>query len=519
VVAFADQSCAEFTPIVGKSGLRAGLSAFPPLVIREVERVLDEAFNLDYSSRDLSVHVVHFSGLPYYGTAKSLTAYGLVGEALKRGVLKSGSVVVEPTSGNTGLALADILHSIGISFIMVVSRKISEGFEAELSRRFAAKTIEVDDPSSTEPVLEFIRHHRNTSFILVVKLPTNYCPTDEPTGAIAYAKKLVDEGGGGYGLVMLDQYTNNANPDIHREFTAPSILRAVEQRLKGGRRLYVFLSGGTFGTALGLAQFIVKHNLDAKLVLALPRGEDVFGVVDLDNAKRRKFFKELQALAQHSGRPELFEVVEVDSPMEKISRLWDINQKLRSLDTHVDLSGGYSSMLVLWCAINYITQRGLRNAVCVLLFHDSSKMYPKPRASPITQLKDDSIFIDKLEVDRMLREERARIVYVDPIPAPMPKDAMYKLRSQLEKTFNADVDTLDIKNIEDVLNLDGSLNLEEIKLKPDFVDQLLQASAKRPIVFVCPHGGTSRLLASKLKSMGVDRVYSLKGGVQTILQE
>ncbi|PSN92586.1 hypothetical protein B9Q08_01195 [Candidatus Marsarchaeota G2 archaeon ECH_B_SAG-M15] len=202
------------------------------MVVREVSDILQRAVSVDYSSRDVSVHVVHFSGLPYYGSAKSLTAYGMVSEALKRGVLKPGSVVVEPTSGNTGLALAEILRSLGASFIMVVSRKISGAFEAELSRRFAAKTIEISDPSNTEAVLEFIRHHRDEPFTLVVKLPTNYCPTDEPTGAIAYAKKLVDDGGDG--LMMLDQYTNNANPEIHREFTAPSILRAVEQRLKGG---------------------------------------------------------------------------------------------------------------------------------------------------------------------------------------------------------------------------------------------------------------------------------------------
>ncbi len=518
MVTFADQSSTEFAPIFRDiEEFKVGLSFFPPLVIREVAGMLNEVFKLDYSSREISVHVVHFSGLPYYGTAKSLTAYGMVREALKRGVLKPGSVVVEPTSGNTGLALADILHRLGASFIMVVSRKISEGFEAELSRRFAAKTIEVDNLLSTEPVFEFVRQHRDTPFTLVVKLPTNYCPTDEPTGAIAYAKKLVNDGGGG--LVMLDQYTNNANPEIHRDFTAPSILRAVEQRLKGGRRLYVFLSGGTFGTALGLAQFIVEHNLDAKLVLALPRGEDVFGVVDLDNAKRRKFFKELQALARHSGKPELFEVVELDSPMEKISRVWDINQKLKTIDTRIDLSGGYSSMLVLWCALNYITQRGLRSAECVLLFHDSSKMYSAPRPSPITQLKDESIIVDKLEADRMLREANARIVYVDPIPAPMPEDAKDKLRSQLEKAFSTGGDVFDIKNIEDVLNLDGSLSLDEIRLRPEFVDNLLQASAKRPIVFVCPHGGTSRLVVSKLRGMGVDWAYSLKGGLQTILQE
>jgi Cysteine synthase len=518
VITFADRSCTEFeanSRDIATSKL--DLSGFPPLVVREVSDILQRAVSVDYSSRDVSVHVVHFSGLPYYGSAKSLTAYGMVSEALKRGVLKPGSVVVEPTSGNTGLALAEILRSLGASFIMVVSRKISGAFEAELSRRFAAKTIEISDPSNTEAVLEFIRHHRDEPFTLVVKLPTNYCPTDEPTGAIAYAKKLVDDGGDG--LMMLDQYTNNANPEIHREFTAPSILRAVEQRLKGGRRLYVFLSGGTFGTALGLAQFIVEHNLNAKLVVALPRGEDVFGVVDLDNAKRRKFFKELQALAQRSGKPELFEVVEVDSPMEKISRVWDINQKLKTLDNHVDLSGGYSSILVLWCALNYITERGLRSAECVLLFHDSSKMYPTPRPSPITQLKDESIIVDKLEVDRMISEEKARIVYVDPIPAPMPEDAKDKLRSQLEKAFSTRGDALDIKNIQDVLNLDGSLSLEEIRLKPEFVDHLLQSSAKRPIVFVCPHGGTSRLLASKLRGMGVDWVYSLKGGLQTIVQE
>ncbi|MEM3656188.1 MAG: pyridoxal-phosphate dependent enzyme [Thermoprotei archaeon] len=516
MVAFAGQSLTDSTSERGGFDGARG-SGLPPLFVHDASGVLNKTFGLDLSSKDVDVHIAHFSGLPHYGTAKSLTAYSMVSEALERGRLKPGGIVVEPTSGNTGLALADILHNMGASLIMVVSRKISSSFEEELTARFGAKTIELDDPTDTQVVHEFVAHNRGSPFVLIVKLPTNYCPTDEPSGAIAYAKRLVKEGNGGF--VMLDQYTNEANPSIHRGFTAPSIMRAVENCVKGGRRLYVFLSGGTFGTALGLAQFFVEHAVSAKLIIALPRGEDVFGVVDLDNAKRRKFYKELEALAESSGRPDLFEVVEIDSPMEKISKLWGFNRVLREMNTQVDLTGGYSSMLVLRCALDCIESGKLQSAVCVLLFHDTSKMYPQPKQISPSVFIDESMIVEKQEAERILLEKNGRIVYVDPIPVPMGEDTKAKLKAQLEKVFKTRVESYDIKSIEDVLVLDGSLSLSDIRLRPEFVNYTRQASAKTPIVLVCPHGGTSRLLASKLHSMGVMNVYGLRGGLQSILQE
>jgi cysteine synthase/rhodanese-related sulfurtransferase len=489
--------------------MQAGLEALRPV---DATRLLERCFGVALESKGIGVYIVSFSGLPHYGTAKSLTAYSMVADALAKGTLKAGCIVVEPTSGNTGLALADILRSVNVSFVMVVSRKISVAFEEELRSRFGAAVIEVDDPSSTEPVFEFVSKHGGSTFTLLVKLPVNYCPTEEPTGAIAYAKKLVDESRGG--IMMLDQYNNDANPEVHRLITARSIFGGAPA--SDGRPLYVFLSGGTFGTALGLARHIVDAKVDAKLVVALPRGEDVFGVVDHDNAKRRRFYKELVELASKSGR-QLFEVVDVDSPSEKIAKMWAVNRMLKSFDGNIDLTGGYSSMLVIWCALDYVERRSLRDAVCVLLFHDSAQRYPEPVARLRgTQVEAGDLIIDFEEAKKLVASGDAHIVYVDPIPAPMPMDAKLKLKDELESMFGAKLGDQDIYNIEDAISLDGTMDLVDAGLKPQFFERVVRLASGTTVIFVCPHGGTSRIVASKARSLGVNRAYSLKGGLDSL---
>jgi cysteine synthase/rhodanese-related sulfurtransferase len=478
------------------------------LPLYEITQQVEKTFAKDLRSRSTLLFALPFSSLPFYGTAKSLPAYAMVEKAIKEGKLERGKIVVEPTSGNTGLALAEILNSLGHSFIMVVSRKISPHFEMELVKRFGAKTLELEDPYDTDSVLQFIETHSNTPFVLLVKLPINYCPTDEPTGAIAYSKRLVDHGSDK--ILMLDQYTNSANPEIHKAVTAPSIVKGVGELLKKGKKLFVFLSGGTFGTALGLAQFFIENDIHAKLVIALPRGEDVFGIVDLDNAKKRRFYQELFSLIQK--RKDLVEIVEIYKPLEKVSLMWKINEEL-SKNKDLDLTGGHSSMLVLWCALEYIQQKELNNAVCVLLFHDSSKRYDKPTETSEVQI-DESVTLDEKRVQKLISEKGAYILFVDPIPSATPQEVKATVIEKIRTRFGVALEKEQIKNIEEVIQIDER-SLKEAKFKEEFLSLIAQVAPSKPVVFVCPHGGTSKILASKVRSLGYENVFSLKGGLDS----
>jgi cysteine synthase/rhodanese-related sulfurtransferase len=480
------------------------------LPLYEITNEVEKTFAKSLRSNDTVLFALPFSSLPFYGTAKSLPAFAMVERAIKEGKLKPEKIVVEPTSGNTGLALAEILNSLGHSFVMVVSRKISSHFEMELVRRFNAKTLELEDPSDTDSVLQFIETHNRTPFVLLVKLPINYCPTDEPTGAIAYSKRLVERGKGK--ILMLDQYTNSANPEIHKTVTAPSIIKGVDEYLKNGKKLFVFLSGGTFGTALGLTQFFIEKDIRVKLVIALPRGEDVFGIVDLDNAKRRRFYQELFSLLQKNAKSDLVEIVEIDKPLEKVSFMWKINEEF-SKNKDLDLTGGHSSMLVLWCALEYIEQKQLNNAVCVLLFHDSSKRYDKPTETAAFEI-DENVTVDETKVEKLIAEKGARLLFVDPIPSFTPKEVKATVCEKIRSRFGVTLESWQIKNIEEVIQIDER-SLKEAKFKEEFLSLIAQVAPSKPIVFVCPHGGTSKILASKMRSLGYENVFSLKGGLDS----
>jgi cysteine synthase len=176
------------------------------------------------------------------GSVKDRTAKYLVEDLEARGVLRPDSIILEPTSGNTGIALAMIGRRKGYRAALVMPDNVTPE-RRQMAALFGAEVI--DSPG---------------------RLGSN--------GAIELAKHLVakDER-----FVMPYQYGNEANPRAHYETTGPEILADCPE-------VDVFVAGlGTSGTLMGVGRYLRERRPEVRIVAAEPLpGEAVQGLRSLD---------------------------------------------------------------------------------------------------------------------------------------------------------------------------------------------------------------------------------------------
>jgi len=169
------------------------------------------------------------------GSVKDRIGVAMIEEAERKGLLKPGGTIVEPTSGNTGVGLAMIASVKGYKMIFVMPDKMSEEKRAIL-RAYGAK---------------------------VVVTPTNVAP-ESAEHYIKVAERLERETPNSY---MPNQYENRANPDAHYRTTGPEIWRQTEGKVD------VFVcSMGTGGTITGTGRFLKEKKKSLKVVGADPEG-------------------------------------------------------------------------------------------------------------------------------------------------------------------------------------------------------------------------------------------------------
>jgi cystathionine beta-synthase len=169
------------------------------------------------------------------GSVKDRIAMPMIEAAERAGLLKPGGVIVEPTSGNTGVGLAQAAAVRGYRCIFVMADKQSEEKRA-LLRAYGAEVV--------------------------------VCPTDvDPEDERSYYKvsdRLARETPGAW---KPDQYHNDANPQAHYETTGPEIWEATE-----GRLTHLVIALGTGGTVTGTGHYLKKRNPDIVIVGADPAG-------------------------------------------------------------------------------------------------------------------------------------------------------------------------------------------------------------------------------------------------------
>lgn len=169
------------------------------------------------------------------GSVKDRVALSLINEAEKQGVLKKDSVIIEPTSGNTGIGLASVAAARGYRIIIVMPDTMSVE-RRQLMKAYGAELVLSDGSKGM-------------------------------TGAINKAKELAESIPNSF---VAGQFVNPANPKIHEETTGPEIWDDTD-----GKVDYFVAGVGTGGTVTGVGHYLKKKNPGVKVVAVEPKSSPV----------------------------------------------------------------------------------------------------------------------------------------------------------------------------------------------------------------------------------------------------
>lgn len=193
---------------------------------------------LSHLEKKFNLKAKIFAKLEYFnvtGSIKDRVAKSMIIEAEKSGILKPNSVIIEPTSGNTGIGLASVGTSRGYKVIIVMPETMSKE-RRQLIKAYGAELVLTDGSKGMN-------------------------------GAIEKAEELAKEIPNSF---IAGQFTNPANPAIHRDTTGPEIWKDTEGKID------ILVAGvGTGGTITGIGEFLKSKNPKTKIVAVEPASSPV----------------------------------------------------------------------------------------------------------------------------------------------------------------------------------------------------------------------------------------------------